>query len=203
MGNTSVPIYYAFTFPFTYTECQNQLEHFNSMYGKTEQEIDAILDRLSHVEHKKDETISNQLIQEMDTLLHSLHPDRNDESNRKENKFAKMSPNEIYNDIYFHRELLIKSVEGRNVDLVTITSFHGIQSTTEERLTNLFPDLKTRRSNVFKDKKVKKKYFLISLLRFIEPKKNQFSDHFHIVTCASRRDTVQFRSEWIFQIDFG
>lgn len=156
MGNTSVPIYYAFTFPFTYTECQNQLDNFNSMYGKSDQEIDLILDRLQHTESKKEEPPSNQLVQEMDTLIQSLQPDRIDDTNQKENKFAKMSTNEINNDIYFHRELLIKSVEGRNVDLVTISSFHGIQSKTEDRLNNLFPDLQTRRSNVFKDKKVRK-----------------------------------------------
>lgn len=155
MGNTSVPIYYAFTFPFTYTECQTQLKHFDLMYGKTDQEIDLILEKLSRTECKKEEPPSSQLIQEMDTLIQSLRPDRIDESSQKENKFTKMTPNEIYNDIYFHRELLIKSVEGRNVDLVTISSFHGIQSKTEDRLTNLFPDLNTRRSNVFKDKKVR------------------------------------------------
>lgn len=152
MGNTSVPIYYAFTFPFTYTECQNQLEHFNSIHGKTDKEIDYILERL-HATVKEDPP-SSQLIQEMNTLLHSMQPSPIDQPTQKENKYAKMSLNEINNDIYFHRELLIKSVEGRNVDLVTISSFHGIQYKTEDRLTNLFTDLNTRRSNVFKDKKV-------------------------------------------------
>lgn len=154
MGNISVPIYYAFTFPFTYTDCQNQLEHFNLMHGKTDQQIDSILGilEISRAENKKEEPPSNQLIQDMDTVIPS---DQIDESNENENKFSKTSPNDIYNDIYFHRELLIKSVEGRNVDLVTISSFHGIQSKTEDRLTNLFPDLNTRRSNVFKDKKVR------------------------------------------------
>lgn len=154
MGNTSVPIYYAFTFPFTYTECQNQLENFNLMYGKTDQQLDLILETLHHAENKKEEPPSSQLMQEMDTLIQSIQPDRIDDTNTTDNKFAKVSPNEIYNDIYFHRELLIKSVEGRNVDLVTISSFHGIQSKTEDRLTHLFPDSNTRRSNVFKDKKV-------------------------------------------------
>lgn len=155
MGNTSVPIYYAFTFPFTYTECQNQLDNFQSMHGKTEKELDSIVDRLVQAESKKEETTTtSQIVQEMDNLIQSLHPDRIDESNQRENKLAKMSPHDIYNQIYFHRELLIKSVEGRNVDLLTITSFHGIQSKTEDRLANLFPDLNTRRSHVFKDKKV-------------------------------------------------
>ncbi|KAJ6641213.1 Cytosolic carboxypeptidase-like protein 5 [Pseudolycoriella hygida] len=154
LTNTCVPIYYAFTFPFTYTECQNQLEHYNLLYGKTEQEINLILERLHRIEHKKEDLDTNQLVQEMDSLIHSLQSDRLDESTQKESKFAKMSTSDIYNDIYFHRELLIKSVEGRNVDLLTISSFHGIQSKTEERLTNLFTDLNTRRCHVFKDKKI-------------------------------------------------
>lgn len=157
MGNTSVPIYYAFTFPFTYTECQNQLDHFHSMYAKTDKEIDAILDRLFQAENKKEQpSTTSQIVQEMDNLIQSLHPDRIDElSQQTENKLAKMSLNEICNQIYFHRELLIKSVEGRNVDLVTISSFHGIQPKTEDRLNNLFPDVNTRRSHIFKDKKVR------------------------------------------------
>lgn len=44
------------------------------------------------------------------------------------------------NEIYYHRELLICSVEGRRVDLLTITSFHGIQEEQEERLLTLFPE---------------------------------------------------------------
>ncbi|KAG4067628.1 hypothetical protein HA402_005400 [Bradysia odoriphaga] len=125
------------------------------MYGKTDKEIDSLLDRLYQAENKKDEpTTTSQIVQEMDNLIQSLHPDRIDELNQKENKLAKMAPAEIYNQIYFHRELLIKSVEGRNVDLVTITSFHGIQSKTEDRLSNLFPDVNTRRSHIFKDKKI-------------------------------------------------
>lgn len=154
MSNTSVPIYYAFTFPFTYTECQEQLEHFNLMYGKTDKEVDFIVERLNG--SAKEEIPTNQLTQEVNSITQLIQPNRIDQTNQKENKFAKMSLNELANEIYFHRELLIKSVEGRDVDLVTISSFHGIQTKTEDRLVNLFPNLHTRRSNVFKDKKVRK-----------------------------------------------
>ncbi|KAK9505199.1 hypothetical protein O3M35_009303 [Rhynocoris fuscipes] len=42
--------------------------------------------------------------------------------------------------VYLHRELLCRSLEGRNVNLITITSLHNVTSSREVRLTNLFPD---------------------------------------------------------------
>lgn len=63
------------------------------------------------------------------------------------------------NNVYYHRELLINSVEGRRIDLLTISSFHGIQHETEPRLSNLFSNENEERSHLFKDKKVT--YFCI------------------------------------------
>lgn len=57
-------------------------------------------------------------------------------------------------DIYYYRELLTHSVERRRIELLTITSFHGIQTLREERLRNLFPDEKTPRCHTFKNKKI-------------------------------------------------
>lgn len=124
------------------------------MHGKTDQEIDLIVQRLHGISFEKtDEGSSDQFTQPLQTH-------RIDQSNLEENRVAKMSLSELANDIYFHRDLLITSVEGRNIDLVTISSFHGIQSKTEDRLTNLFPNVCKRRSNVFKDKKVNQKFRL-------------------------------------------
>ncbi|XP_055610573.1 uncharacterized protein LOC129757387 isoform X2 [Uranotaenia lowii] len=61
---------------------------------------------------------------------------------------------DIRDDIYYYRELLTHSVERRRIELLTITSFHGIQATREERLQNLFPDDKTPRCHTFKHKKI-------------------------------------------------
>lgn len=58
------------------------------------------------------------------------------------------------NDIYYHRELLIKSVQNRRVDLITISSFHGIQYEREPRLVHLFPGT-VDRCHTFKEKKVR------------------------------------------------
>ncbi|XP_050422743.1 cytosolic carboxypeptidase-like protein 5 [Adelges cooleyi] len=57
-------------------------------------------------------------------------------------------------DIYFHRETIVKSLEDRSVDLVTITSFKGASEERECRLFGLFPDENKPRPYVFKNKKV-------------------------------------------------
>lgn len=61
---------------------------------------------------------------------------------------------EIRDDIYYYQEHLINSYEERRIDLLTITSFHGIEDKREERLKNLFPDHSKKRCHTFKDKKV-------------------------------------------------
>lgn len=62
--------------------------------------------------------------------------------------------NDCRNEIYYHRELLIYSLQGRKVDFLTITSFHGITEEREPRPENLFPDLNQERCHVFTNKKV-------------------------------------------------
>lgn len=64
------------------------------------------------------------------------------------------SKEEIENDIYYHRELLINSIEGRRIDLLTITSFHNIQKEHEYNFPDLFPDQMSKRCKKFKNKKV-------------------------------------------------
>ncbi|XP_058067258.1 uncharacterized protein LOC131216719 [Anopheles bellator] len=57
-------------------------------------------------------------------------------------------------EIYYCRELLTHSVEGRRIELLTISSFHGIQTVREPRLRNLFPDDQAQRCHTFRDKKI-------------------------------------------------
>lgn len=76
-------------------------------------------------------------------------------------KYARKSQTELENDIYYHRELLINSIENRNIDLLTITSFCGISAEREERLVNLFPNKQTERCLMFKNKKV---FFFLEIL---------------------------------------
>ncbi|XP_023718952.1 cytosolic carboxypeptidase-like protein 5 isoform X1 [Cryptotermes secundus] len=57
-------------------------------------------------------------------------------------------------DIYYHRECVCYSLEGRHVDLITISSFHNMSSERETRLKNLFPMSDVPRPFCFHRKKV-------------------------------------------------
>ncbi len=52
------------------------------------------------------------------------------------------------------RELVCHSLEGRRVDLITISSYHGFESKREPRLDRLFLDTATERAHTFTGKKV-------------------------------------------------
>lgn len=56
--------------------------------------------------------------------------------------------------IYYHRELLCHSLDGHRVDLITVSSCHGLLEEREPRLDKLFPDLSTARSHRFTGKRV-------------------------------------------------
>uniref|UniRef100_A0A8C2D0Z5 Cytosolic carboxypeptidase-like protein 5 n=1 Tax=Cyprinus carpio TaxID=7962 RepID=A0A8C2D0Z5_CYPCA len=61
--------------------------------------------------------------------------------------------------IYYHRELLCHSLDGHRVDLITVSSCHGLLEEREPRLERLFPDLGTPRPHGFSGKRV---FFLSS-----------------------------------------
>ena len=57
-------------------------------------------------------------------------------------------------DIYYHRDCAIKSLEGRRLDILTISSFFNILSERENNIKDLYPDYKEKRPHKFKNKKV-------------------------------------------------
>ncbi|XP_039743526.1 cytosolic carboxypeptidase-like protein 5 isoform X4 [Pteropus medius] len=61
--------------------------------------------------------------------------------------------------IYYHREILCYSLDGLRVDLLTISSCHGLREDREPRLEQLFPDIGTPRPFCFTGKKI---FFLSS-----------------------------------------
>ncbi|XP_027476201.1 cytosolic carboxypeptidase-like protein 5 isoform X2 [Zalophus californianus] len=61
--------------------------------------------------------------------------------------------------IYYHREILCYSLDGLRVDLLTITSCHGLREDREPRLEQLFPDTGTPRPFCFTGKRI---FFLSS-----------------------------------------
>ncbi|XP_015430742.1 PREDICTED: cytosolic carboxypeptidase-like protein 5 [Dufourea novaeangliae] len=57
-------------------------------------------------------------------------------------------------DVYYHRECAIKSLEGRRLDIITISSFHNISTEREDRLIDMFPEKHEDRPFKFWNKKV-------------------------------------------------
>ncbi|XP_011690005.1 PREDICTED: LOW QUALITY PROTEIN: cytosolic carboxypeptidase-like protein 5 [Wasmannia auropunctata] len=96
--NSKAITYFAFTYPFSYTDLQNYLSR-----------IDVRMEKRSVI---------------------------------------------CRDDIYYHRECAIKSLEDRRLDILTISSYHNISMEREDRLSNLFPEKSEERPYKFHDKKV-------------------------------------------------
>ncbi|XP_067840475.1 cytosolic carboxypeptidase-like protein 5 isoform X2 [Heptranchias perlo] len=94
--------YFAFCFPFTYSECQEMLMQLD--------------EKFQYCKH-----------------------------------LTSRSPADT---IYYHREPLCYSLDKLRVDLITITSCHGMMVEREPRLEKLFPDYSTSRPHQFSGKQV-------------------------------------------------
>lgn len=71
--------------------------------------------------------------------------------------------------IYYHREILCYSLDGLRVDLLTISSCHGLREDREPRLEQLFPDIGTPRPFCFTGKKVSGSSIKVELWPFSRP----------------------------------
>uniref|UniRef100_A0A8C7XUW7 Cytosolic carboxypeptidase-like protein 5 n=1 Tax=Oryzias sinensis TaxID=183150 RepID=A0A8C7XUW7_9TELE len=72
---------------------------------------------------------------------------------------AQLSPSSAPSTVYYHRELLCRSLDGNRVDLLTVTNCSKMQEEREARLPKLFPDTNTPRPHRFAGKRV---FFLSS-----------------------------------------
>lgn len=139
-------VYFAFCYPFSYTECQNKLEELDQQF----------------------------------TTCQELGPS---------------SPSE---SIYYHRELLCNSLDGLRVDLITISSCHGITKQREPRLDKLFPDLKTPRAHQFENKRV---YFVSSRVHPGEtPSSFVFNGFLDFILRPKDPRAKQLRKQYVFKM---
>ncbi|XP_068631106.1 cytosolic carboxypeptidase-like protein 5 isoform X2 [Battus philenor] len=100
-------------------------------------------------------------------------------------------------DIYYWRECLIYSLEGRRVDLLTITSHHGITSEREERLKNLFPDNQDRPFK-FQNKKV---IFISARVHPGEtPSSFVFNGFLNLLLNRNDPIAIQLRKSYVFKM---
>ena len=117
--------YYAFTFPYSYTELQNYL-------------------------HSLDQRLCNRsiVVGDDDVISEVESEDSYKISDPEEKKKSDKSR------IYYARELVVHSLDSHRLDMLTITSYTGKTNTREDRLPGLFPDSAVSRPHKFIDKKV-------------------------------------------------
>lgn len=205
--------FYAFTFPYTYTEHLRTMENYDRKYKKSFEEVESLIKEIRNPGREKividiHQTVnkfsshdngSQQQLLNQDLSLTSISEDAHDGLFLQE-KFEKIllnarsfhtsldsentsdsmqqlsslvhnsmkiektsectgtiikpSLDELKNEIYYHRELVVNSVENRRIDLITITSFEGIADEREDRMKNLFVDYSMPRCHNFKNKKI-------------------------------------------------
>ncbi|XP_071483776.1 cytosolic carboxypeptidase-like protein 5 [Diadema antillarum] len=102
------------------------------------------------------------------------------------------------NAIYYHRELLCHSLDNLRVDLVTISSCHGLTSEREPRLHGLFPDTSTERARKFKHKRV---FFLSSRVHPGEtPASFVFNGFLDFILRPKDERAIQLRKLFVFKL---
>ncbi|KAM8810022.1 cytosolic carboxypeptidase-like protein 5 [Eudromia elegans] len=138
--------YFAFCYPFSYTECQEMLA-----------QLDGRFDECRH-----------------------------------------MSPASPLDAVYYQRELLCRSLDGRRVDLLTVTSCHGMQEAREPRLRGLFPDGSTPRPRRFAGKRV---FFLSSRVHPGEtPSSFVFNGFLHFILREEDPRAQMLRRMFVFKL---
>lgn len=133
------------------------MKRYDAVYEKSEDELNYIIQRLNtdinltrnNFENKDSVGMENQ---QNNSNGNNVNIDTKSVSSIK--VMENQSNVEIENDIYYRRELLINSLEGRRIDLMTITSFHNIQQEYEYKFPDLFPMPNIKRCHLFKNKKV-------------------------------------------------
>ena len=179
LDSVNLTFYYAFTFPYTYTDLQTFLEKLDEKYvlraidlkinlckkfelekntKKSQEDIDTLssinrdIENFQTIMTEASKIAAEECAKEISKT--NAEPDLRIEGINDEFILENNVTNDILDDIYYYRELLINSIEDRRIDLLTISSFHGVQHTREDRLQHLFPDKSQQRCHTFKHKKV-------------------------------------------------
>ncbi len=107
---------FAFCFPYSYTEVQNRLEYLDRAFSGEEVKISAEPVPIPHQD-----------------LLDKMAAERKGPPTKKAPRGTTTVSRKVSTDgIYYHREVLARSLEGRRLDMITITSSRGLQANLRE-----------------------------------------------------------------------
>ncbi|XP_048256600.1 cytosolic carboxypeptidase-like protein 5 isoform X3 [Haliotis rufescens] len=125
--------------------------------------------------------------------------DRLTELDKKFEHCKNLSPDSRPDSIYYHRELLCKSLDNLRVDLITVTSCHKLCSQREPRFDGkLFPDKATPRCRQFKGKRV---YLLSSRVHPGEtPASFVFNGFLDFILREDDCRAQQLRKQYVFKL---
>uniref|UniRef100_UPI00358F72B2 cytosolic carboxypeptidase-like protein 5 isoform X2 n=1 Tax=Myxine glutinosa TaxID=7769 RepID=UPI00358F72B2 len=126
--------YFAFCYPFSYSDCQTMLQEMDTRFSNCH--------HLTPGWYKA--TKCFKFMPHLQLLLGLWA------------MFNALSPPDT---IFYQRELLCQSLDRRRVDLLTISSCHGLMEEREPRIEGLFPVINERRPPTFQGKRV---FFLSS-----------------------------------------
>ncbi|CAI5771596.1 carboxypeptidase 5 isoform X2 [Podarcis lilfordi] len=144
--------FFAFCYPFSYTECQEMLAQLDAHFAECRHlSASSTVSRKAGADSRKAEGKPRPTAHRARKC-----PKGGRAKGRKE---APLRGTPSLDSIYYHRELLCYSLDKLRVDLLTISSFHGLREEREARLEKLFPDKHTPRPHSFVGKRV---FFLSS-----------------------------------------
>lgn len=136
------------------------------------------------------------------TYFAFCYPHSYSESQRRltklDNRYKTLAPSESTGGVYYYRELLSHSLEGRRIDLITITSWERITNEREARLPQLFPNEEAERCHIFKNKRV---VFVSSRVHPGEtPSSHVFNGLLHFLLQPHDARAIAARRHFVFKL---
>jgi len=192
--------YFAFCYPYSYTEQQNALTVLDLKFKNVIEEIkkpDATV---------TNETESNQISDSQSISIYNLHANNIDESSTEIQKESteidppttnvQQTPRK--SSIYYYREVACLTIDGRNCDVITITDHNGLTGEREPRICGLFPDESRPRPHKFNNKKV---FFLSSRVHPGEtPASHVFNGFIQFILDDEDERAKLLRSKYVFKL---
>lgn len=131
---SNLDVHFTFYYPFAYSDCQRLLKNIDTALGVRPAPQ---VGKAGSTDMIGGSTAPVSLTGEVDIDRYELDSGSGTGSSRQQ--YATGGIPIPPHQVYYHRELLTLSPEGRRVELLTISSFDGIQSIREPKVEGLFP----------------------------------------------------------------